>query len=37
MRLLGTVGLNATEQAGFLVELVIDRRDLERAASVLPT
>jgi mRNA-degrading endonuclease RelE of RelBE toxin-antitoxin system len=29
--------LDATEQAGFLVERVIDRRDLERAASALPT
>ncbi len=29
--------LAATELAGFLVERVIDRRDLERAASGLPT
>lgn len=28
--------LKASEQAGFLVERVIDRRDLERAASSLP-
>lgn len=27
--------LNATEHAGFLVERVVDRRDLERAASSL--
>lgn len=29
--------LGAQEQAGFLVERVIDRGDLERAASTLPT
>jgi mRNA-degrading endonuclease RelE of RelBE toxin-antitoxin system len=29
--------LNAQEQAGLLVERVIDRRDLERAAATLPT
>lgn len=29
--------LSAQEQAGFLVERVIDRGDLERAASTLPT
>lgn len=29
--------LSAREQAGFLVERVIDRRDLERAVSTLPT
>ncbi|HYM45730.1 MAG TPA: type II toxin-antitoxin system RelE/ParE family toxin [Solirubrobacteraceae bacterium] len=28
--------LNAQEQAGFLVERVIDRGDLERAVSTLP-
>ncbi|HZL48588.1 MAG TPA: type II toxin-antitoxin system RelE/ParE family toxin [Solirubrobacteraceae bacterium] len=28
--------LSATEKAGFLVERVIDRGDLERAASTLP-
>ena len=28
--------LNTTEKAGFLVERVIDRGDLERAASTLP-
>jgi mRNA-degrading endonuclease RelE of RelBE toxin-antitoxin system len=28
--------LDASEHAGFLVERVIDRRDLERAASALP-
>jgi mRNA-degrading endonuclease RelE of RelBE toxin-antitoxin system len=31
---LQTIG--AIEQAGFLVERVVDRRDLERAASTLP-
>src|SRR5271170_5111813 len=29
--------LAASEQAGFLVERVVDRGDLERAASALPT
>ncbi len=29
--------LSAQEQAGFLVERVIDRSDLERAASTLPS
>lgn len=29
--------LDATEQAGYLVERVIDRRDLERAAASLPS
>jgi mRNA-degrading endonuclease RelE of RelBE toxin-antitoxin system len=29
--------LGASEQAGFLVERVVDRGDLERAASALPT
>jgi mRNA-degrading endonuclease RelE of RelBE toxin-antitoxin system len=29
--------LDGQEQAGFLVERVIDRGDLERAASTLPT
>jgi mRNA-degrading endonuclease RelE of RelBE toxin-antitoxin system len=28
--------MNANEQAGYLVERIIDRRDLERAASTLP-
>jgi mRNA-degrading endonuclease RelE of RelBE toxin-antitoxin system len=30
-------GLSAKEKAGFLVERVIDRGDLERAASTLPS
>jgi mRNA-degrading endonuclease RelE of RelBE toxin-antitoxin system len=29
--------LNASESAGFLVERIVDRRDLERAASSLAT
>jgi mRNA-degrading endonuclease RelE of RelBE toxin-antitoxin system len=29
--------LDASEQAGYLVERVIDRRELERAASSLPS
>lgn len=29
--------LNANEQAGYLVERIIDRRDLEQAASTLPS
>lgn len=29
--------LNANEQAGYLVERIIDRRDLERAAATLPS
>ncbi len=28
--------LNASEQAGYLVERIIDRRDLQHAASTLP-
>lgn len=28
--------LDASEEAGYLVERIIDRRDLERAASTLP-
>jgi mRNA-degrading endonuclease RelE of RelBE toxin-antitoxin system len=31
------LALAAQEQAGFLVERVVDRGDLERAASTLPT
>jgi mRNA-degrading endonuclease RelE of RelBE toxin-antitoxin system len=29
--------LNANEQAGYLVERIVDRRDLEHAASTLPS
>jgi mRNA-degrading endonuclease RelE of RelBE toxin-antitoxin system len=31
------LALNANEQAGYLVERIIDRRDLEHAASTLPS
>ena len=30
-------GLKATEAAGFLVERIVDRRDLEKAAGTLPS
>lgn len=31
------IALSASESAGFLVERIVDRRDLERAAATLPS